>query len=259
MRNKKPVNSNTGHLFCFNSNVSNLYNNTVIIYKIKNVVRTVLFVNEFTYCLYYNIGQIIKLVHKKNCKKSLKKPKGQSESLFRRGTVKTMTKRKQYKRTNNDLQNIHIELNIALYQRPVTDITGRLYNSIADGIIVQVRSWYTYTLYQRPVTVIRGRFYNSIAGGIIVQVKSWYTYTLYQRPVTDIRGRLYNSIAGGIIVQVKSWYTCTNYDNCVVLFVFVYPRPISCVPNVADVSGLFIRVSLTFIYYISTVYIYFIF
>ena len=195
MRNKKPVNSNTGHLFCFNSNVSNLYNNTVIIYKIKNVVRTVLFVNEFTYCLYYNIGQIIKLVHKKNCKKSLKKPKGQSESLFRRGTVKTMTKRKQYKRTNNDLQNIHIKLNIALYQRPVTDIRGRFYNSIADGIIV----------------------------------------------------------------QVKSWYTCTNYDNCVVLFVFVYPRPISCVPNVADVSGLFIRVSLTFIYYISTVYMYFIF
>jgi isocitrate dehydrogenase kinase/phosphatase len=114
-----------------------------------------------------------------------------------------MTKRKQYKRTNNDLQNIHIKLNIALYQRPVTDIRGQLYNSIADGIIVQVKSWYTYTLYQRHVTDIRGPFYNSIADGIIVQVKSWYTYTLYQRPVTDIRGRLYNSIAGGIIVQIK--------------------------------------------------------
>jgi hypothetical protein len=32
---------------CFNSSLSNLYNN-VIIYKIKKVVRTVLFVNEFT-------------------------------------------------------------------------------------------------------------------------------------------------------------------------------------------------------------------
>ena len=34
MRKKKPVISNTGNLFCFNSNVYNLYNN-VIIYKIK--------------------------------------------------------------------------------------------------------------------------------------------------------------------------------------------------------------------------------
>jgi hypothetical protein len=32
---------NTGNLFCFNSSLSNLYNK-------KNVVRTVLFVNEFT-------------------------------------------------------------------------------------------------------------------------------------------------------------------------------------------------------------------
>jgi hypothetical protein len=41
MRKKKPVISNTGNLFCFNSYVSNLYNNDVIIYKIKKVVRTV--------------------------------------------------------------------------------------------------------------------------------------------------------------------------------------------------------------------------
>ena len=78
---------------------------------------------------------------------------------------------------------------------------------------------------------------------------------LYQRPVTDIRGRFYYSIAGVIIVQVNSCYTYTNYDNCIVLFVFVYLRPISCVPIVADVSGLFIRFSLNFIYYISLLYI----
>ena len=102
-------------------------------------MKTSLFVNEFSSFSYYNIGQILKLVHKKNCKKSLKIPKGQSESLYRRRTVKTMTQRKQYKRTNNDLQNIHIKLNIALYQRPVTDIRGRIYNSIAEGIIVQIK------------------------------------------------------------------------------------------------------------------------
>ena len=61
-----PVISNTGHFFGFNSTVSNLYNNDVIDYKIykKEVVRTVLLVNEF----YYNIGQILKVVHKKNFK-----------------------------------------------------------------------------------------------------------------------------------------------------------------------------------------------
>jgi hypothetical protein len=45
--------------------------------------------------LIYNIGQILKLVHKKNCK------------------------------------------NIDLYHRPVIDIGGHIYNSIAGGIIVQ--------------------------------------------------------------------------------------------------------------------------
>ena len=30
MRKKKPVISNTGNLFCFNNNVSNLYNNSVV-------------------------------------------------------------------------------------------------------------------------------------------------------------------------------------------------------------------------------------
>jgi len=32
---KKPVISNKGNFFCFNNNVSYLYNNDVIIYKIK--------------------------------------------------------------------------------------------------------------------------------------------------------------------------------------------------------------------------------
>jgi len=42
-------------------------------------------------------------------KKSLKIPKGQSESVYRRRrTDNTMAKNKKYKRTNNDLQNIHI-------------------------------------------------------------------------------------------------------------------------------------------------------
>ena len=44
--------------------------------------------------------------------KSLKIPKGQSESVYRRRTDNTMTKRKKYKRTNNDQQNIHIKLTI---------------------------------------------------------------------------------------------------------------------------------------------------
>jgi hypothetical protein len=42
-------------------------------------------------------------------KKSLKIPKGQSESVYRR-TDNTMAKK--YKRTNNDQQNMHIKLKI---------------------------------------------------------------------------------------------------------------------------------------------------
>ena len=42
-------------------------------------------------------------------KKSLKIPKGYSESVNRRRTDNAMAKRK---RTNNDLQNIHIKLKI---------------------------------------------------------------------------------------------------------------------------------------------------
>jgi hypothetical protein len=45
-------------------------------------------------------------------KKSLKMPKGESEYVNRRGTDNAMTKKKMYKRTNNDLQNIHIKLKI---------------------------------------------------------------------------------------------------------------------------------------------------
>ena len=45
-------------------------------------------------------------------KKSLKIPKGQSESIYRRRTDNTMTKRKSTKGQKNDLQNIHIKLKI---------------------------------------------------------------------------------------------------------------------------------------------------
>jgi hypothetical protein len=41
-------------------------------------------------------------------KKSLKIPKGQSESVYQRRTDNTMAKRKSKKGINNDLQNIHI-------------------------------------------------------------------------------------------------------------------------------------------------------
>ena len=45
-------------------------------------------------------------------KKSLKIPKGQSETVYLRRTDNTMAKRKKYKRTNNDRQNIPIKLKI---------------------------------------------------------------------------------------------------------------------------------------------------
>ena len=45
------------------------------------------------------------------CKKSLKIPKGKSDSVYRR-TDDIMAKRKKYKRANNDPQNIHIKLKI---------------------------------------------------------------------------------------------------------------------------------------------------
>ena len=48
LKQKKPVISNMGNLFSFNSNVSDLYNNDVMIYIKIKVVRTVLFVTEFT-------------------------------------------------------------------------------------------------------------------------------------------------------------------------------------------------------------------
>ena len=50
-----------------------------------------------------------------NIKKSLKIPKGKSESVYRR-TDNTMAKKNKYKRTNNDLQNIHIKLKIELHE-----------------------------------------------------------------------------------------------------------------------------------------------
>ena len=44
--------------------------------------------------------------------KSLKIPKGQTKSVYRRRTDNTMAKNKMYKRTNNDLQIMHIKLRI---------------------------------------------------------------------------------------------------------------------------------------------------
>ena len=46
-----------------------------------------------------------------NLKKRLKIPKRKSESVYRRRTD-TTGKRKSYKRSNSDLQNIHIKLKI---------------------------------------------------------------------------------------------------------------------------------------------------
>jgi hypothetical protein len=40
------------------------------------------------------------------------RPKGFAEAVNRRITNNTIVKRKKYKRTNNDLQNIHIKLMI---------------------------------------------------------------------------------------------------------------------------------------------------
>ena len=64
MRKKKPVISNKSTSFCFNSNVSKLYNNYAIIYFFKNVKNrenSFFYVNEFTLFSYYNICQILKL------------------------------------------------------------------------------------------------------------------------------------------------------------------------------------------------------
>ena len=52
----------------------------------------------------------------KSTKKSLKIPKGQSETAYRRRTDNTMAKKKEDKRTNNDLQNIHIKLKIEQHE-----------------------------------------------------------------------------------------------------------------------------------------------
>jgi hypothetical protein len=50
-------------------------------------------------------------VNNNKIKKSLKIPEGQSETVCRR-TNNTMAKKKTYKRTSSDRQNIHIELKI---------------------------------------------------------------------------------------------------------------------------------------------------
>ena len=50
--------------------------------------------------------------NKPKLQKSFKIPRRQSESVYRRRTDNTMVKRKKYKRTSNDLQNIHMKLKI---------------------------------------------------------------------------------------------------------------------------------------------------
>ena len=52
-------------------------------------------------------------------KKSLKIPKGQSESAYQRRTDNTMAKRKKYKKTKNNLQNITIKTEGQVTQSPL--------------------------------------------------------------------------------------------------------------------------------------------
>ena len=55
---------------------------------------------------------VLTKTNKPKLQKSFKIPRGQSESVYRRRTDNTKDKRKKYKVTNNDLQNIHIKLKI---------------------------------------------------------------------------------------------------------------------------------------------------
>jgi len=55
---------------------------------------------------------VVTKTNKPKLQKSFKTPRGQLESVYRRRTDNTMAKRKEYKVTNNDLQNIHIKLKI---------------------------------------------------------------------------------------------------------------------------------------------------
>jgi hypothetical protein len=65
-------------------------------------------------------------------KKSLQIPKGQSETVYQRRTDNTMDKKKTYKRTNNDRQNIHIYLFIVLVFM-IMKIILHVINAIRDG------------------------------------------------------------------------------------------------------------------------------
>jgi hypothetical protein len=60
IRKKKSVITNTGNCFCFNSNVSNLYNNDVIIYKIQKS-RDNSFVCERVY-IFFSIRRLVKFL-----------------------------------------------------------------------------------------------------------------------------------------------------------------------------------------------------
>ena len=81
--------------------ISSIYNN-------KNIILN-LFVFSVTFARTVTILPFVREITliPKNYKKSLKIPKGQSESVNRRRTDNTMAKR-----TNNDLQNIHIKVKI---------------------------------------------------------------------------------------------------------------------------------------------------
>ena len=61
----------------------------------------------FTAVLFIYMKEIVSI----QSKKSLKIPKGQSESVYRRRTDNTMAKRKSTK-GQNDLQNMNIKLNM---------------------------------------------------------------------------------------------------------------------------------------------------
>ena len=61
--------------------------------------------------MYDRHGRTMFLLSTEVHKKRLKIPKGYSESVYRRRTEQNGQKKK-YKRTNNDLQNIHIKLKI---------------------------------------------------------------------------------------------------------------------------------------------------
>ena len=75
MRKKKPVISNTGKFFCFNNNVSNLYNNSVVekiygmayiftllMFRKPNLYRSTSFRFSFIF-RYFKVFQVKRIVY----------------------------------------------------------------------------------------------------------------------------------------------------------------------------------------------------